>query len=345
MKKSIILLLALALVWACGNNSNPETLNQLRIDILQNIAKENTSAYQAVATQANHFNSSVLVFNANINQNNLKTLRTEWKKLNQLWQQSEIFNVAEVKYNLLHSFIYQKADTAKVEQKINTNTAINTDYIASLGASQKGIETIGYLLYSETDITEIVQKFQANNKRLQYLESLSADLKNQLNALSTQWQNKYEKTFLERTDLGVGSTISDLINQSIDILRKEYMQIEDVIKINNYQTFGYFGKADIQQSIYRIKATQDLFKGFNGKGFDDYLNEKQGKSTISDAINTQFDSLLQAFDKVKTQDYNALNNTQLNELKEEIKKLIQLYSVDLSNEMSIIITPSETDGD
>jgi predicted lipoprotein len=107
-------------------------------------------------------------------------------------------------------------------------------------------------------------------------------------------------------------------------------------------------------ALSRIKhnliGMQRLFNGAEQQGFDDYLNflgANYEDATLADALNQRFDAAIEALDAIESPLYQAVADEPEAVLAayEAIQNLYILIRVDMSSQLSILVTFSDTDGD
>lgn len=315
------------LVFSCTNKDEEVESSFDQKELLNNIGTNLiTSSYQDFVITAQNLNTAI------VNQN-LEEAQTNWKTCQNHWQQTQLFEVGNIKSQLLHYPVYRHPiDTQRIEKLITEN---NTTDISNESSLVRGLATIEYLLFSTTNL---------NNTQWDFVKIVSTDLVNQAQNLSSVW--KTDSEFYTRLDDNTAGSSNQLANVMVSLLEEISLSKLSKPIYQNIPTEAPYSQYSLTLIQYNLLALQTLYLGNEGLGFDDhliYLGQQELDSKIQAQFTTCLD-LINGFDgSLSTNITN--NQDQVIELHEAIKSLLILIKVDMSSHLGIIVTFNDADGD
>ena len=171
--------------------------------------------YQVVQTQINAVATSQQTYLDNPDATNLAALRTEFRNLYFVWQDVAQFEVGPAVNISLRSAINTfPTDADQINQNIssgsyNLATADNLD--------ARGLPAIDYMLYGiGADDAAILAKYTTDPDAVNYkvyLADLLTDVKDNIDAVVTDWMTDYRQSFINASGTDVGSSVGQMVNQ------------------------------------------------------------------------------------------------------------------------------------
>lgn len=366
MKKGLFCLVTLnLLLLSCKKEKKDDDI--LKADFNKNILLDNMAtnvivpSYDSLLLVASNLNQQVQALTQPVNASQLAEIQATFKVSYEKWQACSFFDFGPAENIALKSSLNTyPCDTVIIQSNIVSGT-YNLGTASNLAAI--GFPALDYLLFKQ-NISNLVDYYNDNTygaNRVQYLKDVSALAKQQIETTANQWNGAYLNTFLEANGTDVGSSIGLMVNAfNMD-----------------YETFIRDGKVGIPlgvrslgipipekaEAIYSkhsltllkksITSLQDYINGnglTTGIGFDDYLDHleaKHGSQLLSVKINQQFDAVHTKLDVLQTSiDQEVLTNqSKVQELYDEMQKLVVLLKLDLTSALSILITYQDNDGD
>ncbi len=357
--------LNLLLLSSCKKDKKNDDITKAEFNksiLLENIANNVIiPRYDSLKFIVSNFNQQIQALSQPVSANDLIEAQISFKSAYQTWQ-------------LCSSFDFGPAESIALKGSINTypcDTLVIKSNITSgsynLGAASNlvaiGFPAVDYLLF-HNNVNLLVDYFNDNAigaNRLQYLKDVVANANQQVELVANQWNSSYKTTFLAANGTDVGSSIGLMVN-ALNMDYEKYIRDGKVGIPLGVRSLGIPipGKAEAiysQHSLVLLKTSvtglQNYINGNgseSGIGFDDYLDHleaKHGSELLSNKINTQFSSVITKIDALQASiDVEVLNNqSKVQELYDEMQKLVVLLKLDLTSALSILITYQDNDGD
>ena len=235
-------------------------------------------------------------------------------------------------------------DTSLINQNI-ISSDYNLDFASHIDA--KGFPALDYLFS--------IQRLDMNDQLfLNYVDVLISRLISQSNTVKNEWE-AYSQTFVSDDGNGRSSSISILLNSMIQYwevnLRNGKLGIpigEKSSEVLPEKVESYYQNLSGILLTESIKAYKEFYKLDVGVGLEEYvlaIGNNYSNGELNNNILKQFtiiESNLseQAIDKMIGQ-----SEAQLQQLYNDIQKMIVYLKVDLPSAMSILITYQDNDGD
>lgn len=314
-------------------------------------------AYSNLNNSLATLQSLALEFTTNPNTTSLGNLRAHYVTTNKNFQQCTMFSFGPaMDYGIKGAFNTFPTDTSKIE-----NNIISGSY--TLGAVANvtaiGFPAIDYLLYAGTDaaiLAEFTTSPQAANRK-DYLNNLISKMKSEFQPVLDLWNGSYKTTFIEADGNDVASSCSYLLNEfvkDIELIKNAKIGIPagqqtGGATLPNYVE-AYYSGLSIDFAFENLVGLENCFKGGTGQGFDDYIRDVESEDitvSLADNIITQFGickSKLQALNDPLSEAIGS-NYSGVNEVYQELKKLVVYCKTDMTSMLGILITYQDNDGD
>lgn len=336
-----------------------------RSELLKNLADN------VIIPRFTNFNNSIVdlenkynTFSSSNTLSNFQDLRQSFKSCYFAWQGCSPFDFGPSENYVLKGIVNTyPVDTTKINTNIN-----NGGYV--LGAANNvdaiGLPAIDFLLFEDTNTNLALARFTTNSnasKRMTYLIDNINFIKSSSNNTLNDWNNNYRSTFINADGTDVGSSLGLLVNS----LNKDFEKFIRDGKVGipvgvrslgtplPEKTEAYYAGFSVDLLTESITKLKSFING-NGEtagtnGFDDYLNHLEamhGSNLLSNKINDQFTQIETKISELNTfslSEQVVNNQTKVNELYDELQKMVVLLKVDLSSALSILITYQDNDGD
>jgi hypothetical protein len=343
-----------------GNGDDPSASNtaEARRKILENTATNIIiPAFQAFSQSTDTLQNKLKAFADAPSTSTLSEAKEQLQSTRLAWERVTLYGFGpagdEMLRNTVNTF---PVDTQGIEQNITTG-----DY--NLGAKsnldKKGFVAMGYLLHHAPAQT-VVEEFQEDSTRQQYLKDLAADAETLAQNASDGWDESYRQNFISNTGIDKGSSFSMLYNEML----KDYENLRR-FKIGQPAGVGfagagirpelleaYFGGYSKPLAQAHLQSFITTFQGGDGQGFDDYLSTLGAETTEGQALEAAIQARLDGADKQvdalpdDMRQALANENTQpFKNARDSLQTLIPLMKVDVPNATEVSITFQDSDGD
>lgn len=314
--------------------------------------------YNELENNISSLSSSMTAFSSSSTLSNFENLRAAFDSTYLTWQSVSFIDFGPAKSNTLKSvFNIFPVDTIQIE-----NNIANGSYV--LGSASNidaiGLPALDYLLHKKPNATQALAEFKNadSTERKQYVQAVINQLSATLSSVVTSWNSNYKNTFIKSDGNGQGSSLSEIVN-ALNLDFEKFIRDGKIGVPLGVRSLGtplplkseaYFSSLSKELASKSISSFQSYFNGKNGIGLDDYLNHldaKHGSSLLSDKINGQFTSILNKIDQLSgplSQEV-LVNQSKVQEVYDEMQKMVVLLKVDLSSALSVLITYQDNDGD
>jgi uncharacterized protein len=253
-----------------------------------------------------------------------------------------------------------------IQSTISTATMIDRAFVEGLRPSLQGLPVLEYLLFSTDGGSTALDKFTVSAdapKYLSYLNALSESLSARAATLKNDWMipgGPTYSSFIGAAGRDMGSSLSMIVNDGAYLT--EAMRNEKLGRALGYRTSGVPQPNNVeaflsQQSVaFMLSNLEALRKTFHGGadtttlGLDDLLDHMgatNGTIRLSQQISQQFVKAIQAVGAIQP----PLSSTVLSDRAvvqaayNEVGKLLVLMKVDMPNNLGVVITYTDNDGD
>lgn len=300
-------------------------------------------------------NSSALLLSSTANDfSQIAKLRNQLKNTWKAYQRISFYDFGTVESSSLKSDInIYKTDTALIEASIS-NGNFDLDQLSMKNA--KGFPALDYLLNQKSE-TETTTSMQNVNRR-QFTKAVINDIVSRMTTVSSIWKNK-SSDFKNNMGTGVGSSTGMLVN-SLNQHYEKYFRDNKIGIPLGVRSSGIampefvespYGEYSVELAMENFKSMKNIYLGIddsgnNGYGLDDYLKDSDARNltlTIEDLLEIIDLKLTALSDPLPQQVRN--NSSQVQDVYNEIQKLIVLWKVDMPSRMGVLITYQDNDGD
>ncbi|WP_044203476.1 imelysin family protein [Flammeovirga sp. OC4] len=244
-------------------------------------------------------------------------------------------------------------------------TELEADIVAeniNLGSvtsnNKKGLPAVDYLLFKDGKTT-VIEAFKANSFRGEYLNAVVADLLTKATYVNDAWSGDYAATFAINEGNDPSSSLSAIVNE----YNKAYERCKN-------QRVGYaLGKNSLSgrpspmsiEAYYSVNsldllkrnvtALENIFKGNDGVGLDDYLTAYYNTGSIQEDLSAkilnQFEVIHSKLDNCQSPFANHIEaqDETVEELYTEMSKLVVMIKSEMPSALSVKITYQDSDGD
>lgn len=371
LKKIGCLFTIVLVVAACSSKDSPDAGDSSdRVAMLTNVGNNVIlPSFQAFSVSAKALTTAANDYAAdNQNEQKLIVLQNAWINTAAAWKTASLFTQGPIEDDFLSSGIYfTSTNYAGIEKSITqTTTTIDNAYIESLGATFKGIPAIEYMLFGSANSAVLAgYAGSAGVNRTAYLKALCQNLENQATLVLTKWSpdgGNYVKTFIAADGRDINSSLGILSNKMIDLIYtiKDERLGAPLGKRNNGTpqpdlVDAKFSNASILLMKAELKSLENAFtgkslSGTDGAGFDDILDAagaKSGDMLLSVKIKNQFALVGTKLDLITNPLATAVTSQTavVSAAYDEVKKLQVMMEVDMINNLGVLLTFSDNDGD
>ena len=364
MKKSLSLLVCVIVLAGCNTNSDSFTSLFKSFDrqgMLSNIGNNMViPAYADVLVKVQAFNTSASIFKANPTGANLTTLQQSWIQLNSSWRTCEVYGFGPLDYLLSKPKIDNyHCDTAHIETSISTQSIIDETFINSQPVADRGLVAAEYLLFGSGG-QDPLTLLSADTQRVNYLVAVGEDLALKLAQVNNEWVasgSNYIQTFISNDGNNVSSSLGKFINYIVMVLDEiknmklgKPMGKMDATVIPN-EVESYYSKQSLHNIQTNIQALEKLFDGSGNSGLYSLLDHLEAKDNngvlLSDKLKAQYLLVYADINAIATPLDQAVVSdlSHCETLYQDIYTLYIFVKVDVMNQLGLLLTFTDNDGD
>ncbi len=312
----------------------------------------------------------------------LLSLKSKWKIALLSWRMIEFLElgpmenatsgiIADIDYGYTRpSDLSSLPASNDIETLLSRSALVSSSTLDSFGAKVKGFSAIEYLLFSLTSSDQqVLSSYITGNSakvRLSYLQALCNQLADRAAIISSGWdpaKGNYTSTFVKADGRDINSSFGKLINALVkenEILKNERTS-RSLGKLNS----GIHQPEAIENRISAaswesvqasIQGMKNIFEGnISGMpaspGIDDLLNELnsqfEGGQKLSEVTEGQFNLTIAKTQGQSVSMYESAksNPALIENLYNELKKLLVLIKVDMTSNVGVLLTYTDNDGD
>lgn len=345
------------LIAGCGGGKK-ELENTDRKVMLQSVTKDVIlPAFQDFKQQTDSLLSATTLFTGNPNENTLNVARERWQQAAFAWKKASAYAFGPIEDNFLSGAIdYPSVHYPNIEKAINANATIDEGYVDAKGASLKGLKAIEYLLYKTTAADATVADFSASAARRVYLQALVAHLNTQAQKVIDAWL-PFSETFINAGGTEIKSATGILVNKcvsQINLIKDERLAMPLGMRNQGEKqpesVEGRLSNTSIALLTNEVKSIRAIFGNENVTGIYSLLDQLKATydgQLLSHQLSSQFDEIdrLAAQITLPLDAAITLETEKVTNLYNALKKLQILVEVDVVNQLGIILTFSDNDGD
>lgn len=368
-----ILVCLILVVWACSKSEEPSAFDTFdRKSMLTNLGNNVIiPSFDAFYQKSVALETAINAYTADVkSEQKLIAAQQAWLDMAEVWKQASVFKQGPIEDKFLLSNIDFSTkgvylNTSLLEKTIADGTAIDNAYIESKGSTVKGIHAIEYLLFDKSRLNANVMGGYTGingDKRNAYVKALATNLKNQAQLILDGWKGGYVTTFINADGRDINSSLGILSNKLIDLIytiRDERIGAPKGNRNNGVPqpdlAESALNNSSITLAVNELKGLENAFlgrtpAGIDGVGLDDLLDKlgaKSGDDLLSAKIKNQFARVYAKLNAIPAPLQTAVvnNKTEVQAAYEEIKKLQVMMEVDMINNLGVLLTFSDNDGD
>ncbi len=373
MFKKIIYFLSInAIIMACSSKDNPDPADSTdRVAMLTNVGNNIIiPSFEAFLANSKTLTVAADAYTADVqSEQKLSALQAAWLNTAKAWKMASLFTQGPIENDFLSSGIYfTPTNYTSIEKAISQPTApINNAYIEGLGANVKGIPTIEYIIFNSSGNAAVISGFSGAGatNRIAYLKALCVNLETQSTTILSKWKadgDNYLKTFITADGRDINSSFGMLSNKMIDLIYtiKDERLGAPLGKRNSGTpqpglVDAPFSNASMVLMKAELQSIENTFNGTSlsgasGAGFDDILDNagaKSGSELLSTRIKNQFALVHTKLDLITSPLSTAVTSqtSLVSAAYDEVKKLQVMMEVDMINNLGVLLTFSDNDGD
>lgn len=286
----------------------------------------------------------------------LTAAQDQWRVAAELWAKLEPLNLP-LTMMIAPQIKKWPVNTDDIEEFIAQTEPINS-LLEPVGSPAKGLGAIEYLLFSQTaEKSEIIDSLTKTPRRMEYLVALAQNLALMGNEMVLLWspEGSNQAQTLIAADLDnevVSGALSRVCNEIIAV-------VENTIKMKlDYPLHGEL--ADPQPNtvespyagdstpliIATLRGVQQIFHAGLGD-YLDYLAISPPEVPLSKAIDDQIEESIAALEAIDLPLEKAVleDAESVRAARDTLKQLLVLVKVDMANQLGIIVTFTDSDGD
>lgn len=262
----------------------------------------------------------------------LQAARDAWIATREPWEKSEAFlygPVATEGYDpRLDSWPLNKTDLDSI---INGGETINDNFIDDQDNNVRGFHTVEYLLWSteskaagvQASKAEVVKALDGNQRRQDYLKTVTKDIADTANDLYTSWDPNSGSSGAYADTLATAGQDDNSVYQSqragvqeviegMRIIANEVgtgkLQPNDVTNVESW--YSYNSREDFMDDIRGIKAVYTgNYGGHDGPGVTDFV-QTVGTNSLDSAVRNQIDYAIEQIDQIDQPFRDNFDSTQ-----------------------------------
>lgn len=313
---------------------------------------------QSLQDETDDLSAAVETFAQDVSEANLAAAREAWTEAIEDWQYNSAFGFGPGELTLgsigmvLGTF---PADAAAIEQAIDEQDFSLNNFRRDV----RGFYALEYLLFgpqpTEDNTLSLYQSADGSD-RLSYLQSVSDNLKNNVDQVLSEWNNSYRTTFIESDGTSAGSSSAQLFNafsQDFEVLKNFKVGLPAGKRPGQTSSEpdkveAYYSGLSRQLLEEHFDAIVQLWDGGDGPGFREYLQSVEGGPALVEATQAQINSVEQALDALPDAPLSQLieqDAETVDKLHTELQKLTRFFKSDMSSLLGIAITFNSGDGD
>ncbi len=322
-------------------------------NIVETLIVPQTDQFQ---TEAAKLQTLVEQFASQPTPETLTAAQDQWRVAAELWAKLEPLNLP-LTMMIAPQIKKWPVNTDDIEEFIAQTEPINS-LLEPVGSPSKGLGAIEYLLFSQTaEKSEIIDSLTKTPRRMEYLVALAQNLALMGNEMVLLWspEGSNQAQTLIDADLDnevVSGALSRVCNEIIAV-------VENTIKMKlDYPLHGEL--ADPQPNavespyagdstpliIATLRGVQQIFHAGLGD-YLDYLAISPPEVPLSKAIDAQIKESIAALEAIDLPLEKAVleDAESVRAARDTLKQLLVLVKVDMANQLGIIVTFTDSDGD
>lgn len=354
---TVIILCGLSVPISCSDSGGDNTPDFDRTGLLENMADHLIIPAYNDLNEANiQLQGAISVFINAPESGSLSDARTAWTLAYQAWQHANAYNFGPAGAEGLQKTLVEEIGTFPVNAEKIEDAAASGEYsLTGSNRDSRGYLTVEYLLFG-ADESEVVAGF-ASAGRKDFLQAVVDDIVARVDAVLSAWQSGYRDDFVANDGTDAGSSISMFYNEfvrSYETIKNYKLGLPLGLQAGQTSTEptlveAYYSGRSVRMLKQHVLATEEIWRGGSGIGFDDYLQHVTGGDALIQSTNQQLTVINSAMDELPespplSQQVESAP-APATALHTELQKNTRYFKSDLSSLLGIAITFSSGDGD
>lgn len=358
---SLLAVILPLLVWVAGCGPGKKELSVTdRKTMVTNLTKEViVPAFETFLKATDSLAAAGMQFGTAPGKANLESMRAHWLLAAQSWKKAATFSFGPVDDEFLGGGIdYTGVHYPNIEKIIASSDPIDSAFVESRGSSLKGLKAIEYLLFNRGDTA--LSDLSSSPRRMAYLAALTQNLNVQAKKVVDAWTKgspSYAEKFSNADGKDLKSALNILVNQCIsriNMIKDERLAVPLGMRNEGNPRPDLVEGRLSGSSVLLLRSELEGLRSIFNSGGKDYLNslldqldaQYNGKP-LSEAIAAHFETADRQAAGIPADLEKAItqNTDPVRQLYDSLKKLQILLEVDVVNQLGVIMTFSDNDGD
>ncbi len=346
--------LALVFLLSCTTNETPESDQFDRGEMLENFAENLIKPGFATATQqAANLLEKTIALRATPSVENMAATQVAWQEAYRAYLSVSMYNFGPAGEQGLRKSLVEEVATFPVNiNRIAVKTTTSTPNFADFERDSRGFLALDHLLYKVGALDAVVQNPNYGN----YIVKVAEDISQRLAEINQAWE-VYQTEFVANDGTDAGSSTSVLYNEfvkSYEGLKNFKVGLPLGLRPGQSQTEpekveALYSGLSLNFIQVQFAAITRVWYGGDGLGFDDYLEQVEGGSTLAVSTKQQIsiiENQLRQFPTASVlSDLIRTNEGMVTSLHTELQKHTRFFKSELSSLLGIAITYTSGDGD
>jgi predicted lipoprotein len=349
-----ILLLSLLFVTSCNEPDAPSGGQFDRSMMLDNFAKNLiVPGFSEASTQTSQLVMQLKALAANPSEARLKDAQLSWQTAYSNYLKVSMYNFGPAEEKTIQKSLLEEVATFPVNiQRIANKTKTATPTFQDFERDSRGFLALDYLLFDEGAL----KNFRSNPNYANYSVKVAEDIATRIDEVNVAWAT-YQTEFVQNSGTDAGSSTSALYNEFV----KNYEGLKNFkvglplglrpgqSKSEPEKVEALYSGLSLEFIKNQFDALTNVWKGGNGLGFDDYLENVEGGPTLSVSTKEQINTIANELEKFSPEEKLALlistDEVKVRSLHTELQKNTRFFKSELSSLLGIAITFTSGDGD
>ncbi len=289
--------------------------------------------------------NSWATYGANTTGDNFSTVTSNYVDVANQMEEISFYNLGDVSAVYVFSRFYKTSiDTNGIIDAYNMQESFAENDIANYVNTRKGLYALEYLFYSTSFADSLTEPKFINfiDAHLSYLHSSSTEFQN-------TW-NIYQKNFIKNDGEGVSDSYNIVINRIIHVLEDLInKRIADPLDGNDHKlAVGHYSNKALEKIKIQVLQLQQVYLGIGTETFNSvYNNLRKKNKKLADKVSDKFEEAVTFGNGMSYEMDYYIHTTSapLIDYKNLLIELLAFFKGDIQDELNIIITFGDTDGD
>ncbi len=285
------------------------------------------------------------IYSTDMNEVSLSNFKSNFTVLMNKYESVSFYNLGDVGATYVFSRMYKTTiDTVGIIENYNSQDEFTKSDIGTYTNTERGIFALEYLLFSPTleDSLESIKFVGFVEAHLQYLESVSADF-------ASTW-NIYQQNFINNNEGGVTDSYNIVVNRIIHVLEDLIVKrISKPVAENDPSIgVGYHSNRSLQNIKTQLIQLNEIYLGTGTEDFNSvYNNVRKKNRNLADDVTDKFEEIISYGNSMSYElaYYITSDQITLEAYSDLLIELLGLFKIDVQQELDIILTFGDTDGD